>query len=107
MPLHANAPVHHESSASSAPWLTKFVKETVDDALSLLGHGQARFTIPCNILSNCISGFCGLRGQVPLEQLAKVLARLRDLPHEVVPSLAGIKVCLHKGDSKKYSFHPI
>ena len=33
----------HDESSTCAPWLQKFVKETVDDALSLLGHGQARY----------------------------------------------------------------
>ena len=39
----ASAPVHEKSA--SAPWITKFVKETVDDALNLLGHGQARYVL--------------------------------------------------------------
>ena len=61
MTSRANTRHGSKNEISAAPWLDKFVKETVDDALSLLGHGQA-------LPSNCphtSSSIIALPGSLP------------------------------------------
>ena len=61
MTSRANTRHGSKNEISAAPGLDKFVKETVDDALSLLGHGQA---LPSN-RPHTSSSIIALPGSLP------------------------------------------